>query len=277
MIHIVTVHWKYDHWVDIQLKYLNDHISEPFKVYAFLNDLPAHHQGKYFYSLTEPIQSHAVKLNLLADEVARHASEDDDWLIFIDGDAFPIGDIISFGCEKLRNYPLLAIQRRENFGDIQPHPSFCMTTIGFWKKIEGDWRRGYQWRNASGKLVTDVGGNLLGLLKNKGLDWYPMLRSNKHNPHPLFFGIYEDLIYHHGAGFRGSLSRADSETSYLIGKYLSLHYAVMERLPLSFRIKNWLDPYRIIEQRNKTLSEKVVEAIKHDPLFFHDFISGQPV
>ena len=43
----------------------------------------------------------------------------------------------------------------------------------------------------------------------KKIDWYPMLRSNRRDLHPLWFGLYEDLIYHHGAGFRPPVSRAD--------------------------------------------------------------------
>ena len=67
MIHIATVHWQDDRWIDIQLKYLNNNITHPFKVYAFLNGLERDHRSKFFYSSSEPIQSHAIKLNLLAD------------------------------------------------------------------------------------------------------------------------------------------------------------------------------------------------------------------
>ena len=205
MLHIVTVHWKDDRWVDIQLKYLYEHIKIPFRVYAFLNLLPRDHRSKYFYASTEdirqsyPSESHATKLNLLADIARSHSTNQDDWLMFIDGDAFPIGDIISFARSKLKDYPLLAIQRIENGGDIQPHPSFCLTTINFWDEIEGDWKPGYEWRNFAGEMVTDPGGNLLSVLDKNNINWCPLIRSNKRNLHPLWFGIYEDLIYHHGA------------------------------------------------------------------------------
>jgi hypothetical protein len=36
-----------------------------------------------------------------------------------------------------------------------------------------------------------------------------VLRTNRRNPHPLFFGVYGDVIYHHGAGFRLPISRVD--------------------------------------------------------------------
>jgi hypothetical protein len=209
MIHIITVHWQDDRWVDIQLKYLEKFINSPYKVYAFLNGLPRDHGSKYFYSSTEKIRSHPTKLNLLADMVALHSDSEDDWLIFIDGDAFPIGDIVPFARDKLKEYPLLAIQRLENCGDIQPHPCFCLTTVKFWKEIKGDWHSGYEWQDALGRQVTDVGGNLLGTLEEKKIKWLPLIRSNVRDLHELWFGIYGDLVYHHGAGFRTPMSRSD--------------------------------------------------------------------
>jgi glycosyltransferase involved in cell wall biosynthesis len=237
MIHIVTAHWRSDRWIDIQLKYLYQNITRPFKIYAFLTGLSGEHRGKYYYSSIEPIESHSIKLNLLADMAYLHADGEDDWLMFIDGDAFPIGDVISFGSEKLGSWPLLAIQRWENCGDIQPHPSFCLTTIGFWQAIGGDWKQGHQWRNARGELVTDVGGNLLKALQDRDVDWYPMLRSNKRDLHPLWFGIYEDLIYHHGAGFRFPISRFDiHKDSESVDECLKVTRAVAESTVLSQRV-----------------------------------------
>jgi hypothetical protein len=84
-----------------------------------------------------------------------------------------------------------------------------VTSVGTWRQLPGDWSGGYTWRGHRGKLVTDVGGNLLRALELAELEWVQVLRSNRVNFDPLFFGIYGDVIYHHGAGFRpGELSRA---------------------------------------------------------------------
>jgi hypothetical protein len=137
MIHILTVHWKDDKWINIQKKYLTMHINEPFRIYAFLNYLSEDRSSDFFYALTEPITSHPMKLNLLA-EIARLQSDNkNNILIFIDGDAFPIKELMPFVHKKLEQYPLIAVQRKENNGDIQPHPLFCATTIDFWKQIKG--------------------------------------------------------------------------------------------------------------------------------------------
>lgn len=205
MIHIATVHWRSDQWVDPQLHYLHRHIDQPFQMYAWLDrqEMVADHADKFHYWTDIKIRAHEIKLTLLGDVMANGVA-DDDILIFIDGDAFPIAPIMPFVREKLEQYPLVAIQRLENNGDDQPHPCFCATTAKFWRELPGDWRRGATWVNPQGAEVTDVGGNLRRLLLDRNIDWYPILRSNKVNPHPLNFGVYGDLIYHHGGGFRAT-------------------------------------------------------------------------
>jgi hypothetical protein len=276
MLHIATIHWESDEWVDIQLDYLRRHIHGPYQVYAWLNDLPDGHAAKYFYSTTEPVVAHAFKLNRLAEIASAEASSPDDLLMFIDGDAFPIGDVIAFGRRKLKRYPLLAVQRRENNGDLQPHPCFCLTTIGFWQSIGGDWREGHAWRNLQGVPTTDVGGNLLGILEQRLVEWYPMLRSNKHDLHPLFFALYEDLVYHHGAAFRTPVSRLDNVLAARrplgAARFRLLEW--LERQPAAPRLP-WLmkliDPRTRIGARNAHLKKRVYETIRADPQFYRYF------
>jgi hypothetical protein len=143
MIHIATLHYQYEHWIDIQSDYLQDNIDDEFRVYAFINEIDEKHKDKLVYATTEPVQAsqqaevHAIKLNLLADIIGFSADSSDDLLIFVDGDALPIADVAEFVRSKLQMYPLLATQRLENNGDIQPHPAFCATTVGFWNDIGG--------------------------------------------------------------------------------------------------------------------------------------------
>ena len=40
------------------------------------------------------------------------------------------------------------------------------------------------------------------------MPWVQVLRSNRHNPDPLYLAIYGDVVYHHGAGLTGGLSPA---------------------------------------------------------------------
>jgi hypothetical protein len=208
MIHIATVHWATDRWVDVQLHYLERHIQSPFRVYACLDGIERDLSDLYYYSLSLEQARHPDKLNLLGELIAGEAAGDD-LIVFLDGDAFPIAPFEPAVEVMLAENPLAAIRRDENLGDPQPHPSFCVTTVGFWQEIGGDWSRGQTWLNADGATVNDPGGKLLKALEERDTGWTPLLRSNAKDLHPIFFGVYGGLIYHHGAGFRQPLSRSD--------------------------------------------------------------------
>lgn len=203
MIHIATVHWLDATWVDIQCRYFARCLGDtPYRLYAFLNGIEAEpYRRNFAYISTEPIVAHISKLNLLADEIGR-VGHPEDIILFIDGDAFPVANFVPFLREQLKIYPLVAIQRLENEGDPQPHPCFCATTIKFWKEIKGDWSKGPKWQTNTGIMRSDTGGVLWEKLTKAGIAWKPILRSNAVNLHPLWFGVYGDLVYHHGAAFR---------------------------------------------------------------------------
>lgn len=208
MIHIATVHWATDRWVDVQLHYLEKHIESPFRVYACLDGIERDLSDRFYYRLSLEQARHPDKLNLLAELITGEADAND-LIVFLDGDAFPIAPFEPAVEVMLAENPLAAIRRDENLGDPQPHPSFCVTTVGFWQDIGGDWSRGQTWLNADGQTVNDPGGKLLKALEERGTGWTPLLRSNAKDLHPIFFGVYGGLIYHHGAGFRQPLSRSD--------------------------------------------------------------------
>jgi hypothetical protein len=207
MLHVVTVHFGSPRWIEIQASHLREHLSVPYTTWTSLERIDPSY-GKHFDHVIEQRGRHPGKLNHLAMEIA-HVSPDEDLLMFLDGDAFPIADPMPLITEALAKAPLLAVRRAENVNDRQPHPCFCATSVGAWRELRGDWSGGYTWPGHRGKLVTDVGGNLLRALELNDTPWVQLLRSNGVELDPLFFGIYGDLIYHHGAGFRpGELSRA---------------------------------------------------------------------
>jgi hypothetical protein len=281
MIHIATVHWRSDRWIDIQRRYLERNVGEPHRVYAWIDEGLRGHADKFFYSTDVPVDRHELKLTLLGDLVA-HAAEPDEMIIFIDGDAFPVAPIVPYLWEKLRRYPLVAVRRDENNGDPQPHPSFCATIAGFWRELPGDWRRGRTWTNPQGKQVTDVGGNLLGLLEDAGIEWYPMPRTNKVNPHPLQFGVYDDRVYHHGGGFRltagGRLWRASVEDRL----NATLRGRLAARLPRegpAGRVRKIIDPVRryrrTLGRELAQVNEQVLDLIERDDQFYLQLIEPE--
>ena len=195
MIHIATVHWRDGRWLEPQRRYLDRNVEAPYRIHA---DTDQSGEGP---------DAHAAKLNALATAIAREA-EPDDVLVFLDGDAFPIAPLDDFLRATLGRVPLAAIRRDENLGDRQPHPSFCATTVGFWQELGGDWSRA-PWTNDVGWEISDPGGKLLETLTEKRVDWHPLERTNRVNLHPVLFGVYDDVVYHHGAGFRAVFDRVD--------------------------------------------------------------------
>jgi hypothetical protein len=278
MLHVATVHWRDDRWVDIQLRYLHRFLPQPFRVYAFLNRLPRDHSAKFFYSSTDAVKDHATKLNLLGDLIG-FAGEPNDYLLFIDGDAFPIAPVEQVMGGRLERHKLIAVRRAEQ-GDPQPHPCFCVTTVGFWHEIGGDWRHGDRWVNAAGRRVSDVGGALLGNLAREGVEWEALLRTNKRNPHPLLFAVYGDLVYHHGSGFRpGRGGRLQSaERGYYDARRSRLARTLRRLPPIRpvRALRRRFDPGRQIarELRRETaqLSGEMFARIERDDEFWRELV-----
>jgi hypothetical protein len=277
MIYFLTVHWQTPFWITIQHKYLTRFVRRPFKTFAFLTGIDRDYSKYFHYSCFEEITDHATKLNILADMVLLFA-HDEDVLIFLDGDAFPIDDIDDSFILKMKEHKLAAVQRIENNGDIQPHPSFCATTVGFWREIKGTWHQGFQWKDNQGDMVTDVGGNLLKMLQEHHIDWYKMLRSNKKNLHPLAFGIHGNLIYHHAFGFRKGAGGRVAMVQW--GKKevrRRLDVRILNRLiPKDWPIQRIINPlYRGRDRLSKEfekLNTEVVNMILDNEDFYQQFI-----
>ncbi len=277
MIHVCTVHWHDERWLAPQLRFLRRYLPAEHRIYASLNGIDASWADEFTFAedLDGP---HHVKLNFLA-EVARRDASDDDLLLFIDSDAFPVAPI---GHELLGGTPLVAVRRDENMGEIQPHPCFCLTTMGFWFDIQGDWAQGYQWQATNGEMVTDGGGNLLGILRERNIDWRPLLRSNKVDIHPLFFAVYGDAVYHHGAGSR----RPVTFQAGLQGRKEMRLAAGQAKIPASVPLLGRAERsarYRLARRRHKRriaeyadqgqlLSDQVFQSIENDDDFYRQFV-----
>jgi hypothetical protein len=110
-----------------------------------------------------------------------------------------------------------------------------------------------------------VGGNLLRRLELTNTPWVQVLRSNRLNPDPLYFGIYGDVIYHHGAGFRGGeLSPAHRDEAPPNPR--------VPRFPLARQLARALNRYRWrrwerrVLSRQRELSEQIIEKLERgDP------------
>lgn len=206
MLHVATVHFKSFRWIPIQARELRRNISEPYTTWGSVEEVdPAYR--KYFDHAVDQRGTHPDKLNRLAAEISRSAA-DDDLIMFLDGDAFPVFDVCPLIESGLARAPLLAVRRAENGNEAQPHPCFCVTRVSTWRRLKGDWGSSTV-ATMGGAAVKNPGGRLLEQLELSATPWTQILRSNARNLHPVFFGVYGGAIYHHGAGFRPPISRVD--------------------------------------------------------------------
>ncbi len=207
VIHVATAHHHSGDWIPLQRQYLDRHLAEPYLLYGSLEGVPEEFE-RYFDVVVPSMGDHAGKLNLMGHRIARDA-DSDDLIMFLDGDAFPVADVLSAVRPLLATSALVAVQRLENHGDSQPHPCFCVVPVHVWRDLPGDWTSGHCFREGR----TDVGGNLQWLLDDRGLTWAPLLRTHSLAQHDLLFAVYGGLVYHHGAGFRGLKPPGQGATS----------------------------------------------------------------
>jgi hypothetical protein len=212
VLYVATVHYASPRWIEIQARHLREHISVPFQTWSSLEGIDPSYAAHFDRILVQR-GSHAGKLNHMAMEIAQEAS-DEDLLMFLDGDAFPIDDPMPLVREALARAGVVAVRRAENVEEPQPHPCFCVMSVGTWRALPGDWTAGSTWPGARGRPTSDVGGNLLRRLELTRTPWVEVLRSNRRDVDPLYFAVYGDVVYHHGAGFRsGELSPAHRRLS----------------------------------------------------------------
>jgi len=277
MLHVATVHWQEERWIEPQLRFMRRNLPE-HRIYASLNGIDIDRYASDFHYVADMPGTHDAKLNVLADMICAEADRDD-LVLFIDSDAFPIAPV---DASLLGGMPLAAVRRDENAMEPMPHPCFCLTTAGFWIDIDGDWGQGkYHWTAPTGDLVTDGGANLYAILEERGIEWKAMLRSNRVDLDPLWFGIYDNVVYHHGAGSRPALSwRVVVEAREAIRKardaaIIPAGVPVLGRLERSLRYRRAeqlqdriLADYR---ERSRVLSEQVLADILSDDEFYLQF------
>jgi hypothetical protein len=251
VLHIATVHYGSPRWIEIQTRALREHISVPYRTWSSIERIDASY-AVHFDRIIDQRARHSDKLNHLAIEISHEAS-DDDLLMFLDGDAFPIADPMPVIDEGLARAPLIAVRRVENNDEKQPHPCFCVTTVGAWRKLPGDWSVGHRWLDGDGHRITDVGGNLLRQLELTKTQWVEVLRSNRRNVDPILFAVYGDIVYHHGAGFRTGILTSGHYT-------LAPRRLTPPRAPILGRLVRRLDWQRRRAWERRTKMEQIRQS-----------------
>ena len=232
MLHILTLHLG-DKWIDIQKKQIERFISEPYKVYARLGDQPGLDGWKYekdvpsgkYIDTTVVYDKHKDKfdgaisgaqhwtysMGKLIDYVLQNFEVKlTDKILLLDSDAFPIAPLSDFLDEKLKQYPFVSAQEPMHEWDrdplyLIPHPMFMAFEA---KHIIEDNLTDYLREIIKDKNDNWWGGTIEWLIERK-YKYYALTRSNTVNLHPLYYAIYDDVIYHHWAGSRNMVTRPD--------------------------------------------------------------------
>ncbi len=120
--------------------------------------------------------------------------------LLLDSDCFPVKHGWLDGLiEATKGYEYAAPVRTENL-DTFPHP--CALFIKG-SSVQNDWwrfRRGLAKKSLLGADVKDIGADFT-IATDKQV-FFPLVRTNFVNVHPILGAIYGDTFYHHGGGSR---------------------------------------------------------------------------
>tara|TARA_A100001201_G_scaffold24081_1_gene27278 strand:- start:134 stop:946 length:813 start_codon:yes stop_codon:yes gene_type:complete len=262
MIHLYTLHFKHDYWVDLQVNSIKKHIKVPYKTYAIFShmsqDIYEKRKNMYdHFEVREIGKSKHKGGNYHATDGNRHIfpaiesnAKKGDIILRMDSDAFLVGDITQDFVDMVTDKKFIALCEPQHEWDtnvVTPHPAFWSYPVEFLQQGLAE---------VMGAIIEDNNSNWWGgvdkWLKNNNIEWSPITRSNKIDLHPLYFGIYGDLVYHHWAGSRKMISRPDRIRAKATGLSLDA-----------------------IANENHKLSESVVEQIENQLDTFIDYLLGK--
>ena len=220
-------------WPKIQIEQLRKFTAPGYTVYAYGNGLLPEHE-EFLESCPEVCLFSSSRGGswptirsfwALRNWLARHASKHHRLIVHLDSDAFPVrhGWLGRYTGMLSWHRPVVAVQRLEN-GDTHSDRCFLMHHRSALHRHLLD---------LSSIGVTDAGAAVSADLERKGLRWKALNRSNVYNFHPVIAGIYDDHIYHHGAGSREPRLRQNEElwnSQEAWNREKRLHRELMERL-----------------------------------------------
>ena len=127
---VLSAHYRSEFWLHIQRRYLDAYVDVPStRIFGMCGVRSS------AFSPNETIIEYAGDHSIALDKLAGAALEqahDDDFLLFLDSDAFPISPV----SKMLKNIgEMAAVQRLENLGDQQPHPCFTLVTARTFRNL----------------------------------------------------------------------------------------------------------------------------------------------
>ncbi|MGQ0486463.1 MAG: hypothetical protein ACT4SY_14065 [Hyphomicrobiales bacterium] len=149
-----------------------------------------------------PARQQQDEHSYLLDKLVFHAFEDGcDFVATFDMDSWPVlprwdEHYIS---RLSGEVPLVTIVRTE-LGDNFPFGGFSLLSRSFWQ--EKLWSFGADPSTSFSSRPSETGSGLLDRLVREDKAFLRLERSNAWDPHPLMGGLYDDAVFHLGAGSR---------------------------------------------------------------------------
>jgi len=216
---ICTVHGNSPHysagaarkypWPMLQMAQLRRHTASGYTVFAYGNRLCQEHEA-YFRQCKEVVyfSSNEIPNGACVDDVwpirnwlTRQAIKQFKWIVHLDSDAFPIaGDWLPRYASRISSRcPVVAVERTVQEGEYW-HQSADRCFVMFSRS--GFRTHAFDFTKVG---VTDAGAAISQHLEAQGLQWHPLRRTNRVNFNPIAAGVYDDRVYHHGAGSRSPI------------------------------------------------------------------------
>jgi len=216
---ICTVHGNTPHysaavarkypWPMLQMAQIRRHTERGYTVFVYGNRLCQEHED-YFRQCKEVVyfSSNDVQHGAFVDDVwpirnwlTRQAVKKFKWILHLDSDAFPIADdwLPRYASLISRRQPVVAVERTFPDGDGWHRSAdrcFLMFSRAGFRAHAFDFTK---------MGVADAGAAISQHLEEQGLAWHPLPRTNRVNFHKIAAGVYDDRVYHHGAGSRSPI------------------------------------------------------------------------
>jgi hypothetical protein len=293
MIHIVVAsrgHWWFDTWYESFTKYT----KEDFKIYMFYDsehiksgpqptldeddsikytddNIPLKLQQVDFFingDIMDKIKidgpkkplnegwTHGIYLDYMFLNFVKKNSNDDDLVIFIDADAFPINDWDVICRKKLKSVDFISMGDRF-YGPKVPHlgpkPCLFITTVGWWDKNKFSWR--------SSEINDEMGTQLVHIFNKYKFNLLNV--SNKWKINDYLYLCYGNLFYHHGQ------SQFKPESDMRDGQKDERRWMMDEEIAKKYN----LDRDRIFYMQG-SLSRSIYKLIQDDCEIFMRYLNG---
>lgn len=210
----------------VALRMSAPHIERLRQAGVLLPELAPHDPQDAYKDNSRGAGEHSHYLDQLVD----HAVQDGcSHVVTLDMDSWPIfkGWDSHYAQYLSPGTPVIAMQRVET-GDRYPNPAFIMFDRGFWRAGQSSFAfHNPRFKYAAAGLYQARPQTGLGILAELRLGrkmFLPLLRTNQWNPHPVMCGVYDQKVFHFGAGSRQPTFSTDVDDYDLIDTDISRAY-----------------------------------------------------